>query len=288
MSERVLAWVVRAVWALAPFTLWPSLAAALRAEGGAVRTTAAVGGWVLWGGVLLGTLVPRAVGLTALRCAAPGAGAAAIAAAATGHPGTTAAAVAIAWSVVTVALALLPQTGTLFVNGAAYPNERRFLLRPPAALLLGPLEVAWAATTLLPAAAVLLLAGEQWIAGAIAAAASVPSVRYLGRAVHGLNDRWLVFVPAGVVLHDGMALADPVLFRRQEIDSLGPAGPGDGLDLPQRASGVALELRLARPVPVLPRGGEQQSPARLVFAPTQPGAVLVEASRRHIRVGALT
>ncbi|MDP9387374.1 MAG: hypothetical protein M3Q48_05450, partial [Actinomycetota bacterium] len=219
--------------------------------------------------------------------ASDGAVAAAIAAA-TASDG----ALALATAALAVAFAFLPETGTWFVNGPAYPNERRYLLRAPAPLLLGVLAVVWALAVGPLVAGPLLLAAEQWVAGGVVLAVGLPLAVVLLRAVHGLARRWVVFVPAGLVLHDPITLADPVLFRRQVVALLGPAPAGtDATDLTQAAPGLALELALREEVPVLltkpgRRPGEAASLTRLLFTPTRPGAVLAEASRRGLPVGA--
>src|SRR6202051_19982 len=138
MSDRLVAWVRRGRWGPLPFAAGPADLAGLRHEPGAVRTTAAVGGWVVWAAVLVATLVPAPLSLTVLRCAAPAALAAAIAAAVTGNPSNVATALAAAWSAVVTIAVFLPATAVLFVNGPAYPNERRFPIAPPGPLLVGP------------------------------------------------------------------------------------------------------------------------------------------------------
>jgi hypothetical protein len=291
VSDRVVAWLLRGVWAPLAFTVWPALAGGLRHQSGAVRTTAAAGGWAVWAAVLVATLVPAPVGLTALRCAAPAVLASVVAAAATGNPSALATGVAVAWAALAIIVVSLPATALFCVNGPAYPNERRFPLAPPGALLVGPVELAWAlAVAPLPGAA-LLLAGGHWVLGGLLAAAAVPGVALFGRALHQLSRRWFVFVPAGVVLHDPMSLREPVLFPRAVIEQLGPAPPGsDSLDLTQGAPGLRLELRLLEKVPmVLRRGrgsGEQGASARLLFTPTRPGLVLGAAVERRVPVGA--
>ncbi len=178
------------------------------------------------------------------------------------------------------------------MNGPAYPNERRFPLAVPGALLLGPVELTGLAVSGLPIAAALLLAARQWVAGAVTAVVAVAAVVWLGRALYGLARRWVVFVPAGLVLHDPMALSEPVLFPKRVIDTLGPAEKGsDSLDLTLRAIGLALELRLKEKVPMARLVGPRRRPeegasARLLFTPTRAGAVLAEAARRQIRVAA--
>jgi hypothetical protein len=292
MSDRMLAWVLRAGWAALPFTVWPAVGEALRHHSQAVRLTASAGSWVVWAAVLLATLVPHPIGLTALRCVTPAVLGGAILAAGSGRASTLAASVAVAWAAGSATLSFLPRTAVMFVNGPAYPNERRFPLAVPGALLLGPVELTGLAVSGLPVAAALLLAARQWVAGGVTAAAAIAAVVWLGRALYGLARRWVVFVPAGIVLHDPMALAQPVLFRKQVIDNLGPAQQGtDSLDLTLRAVGLALDLRLREKVPMSRLTGPRRQPeegasARLLFTPTRAGAVLAEAAARKIRVAA--
>ena len=287
-NDRVLAWVVRVVWLTLPFAAGPAFADALDGASDAVRTLCSVGLWAAWGLVLVATVVPRPVGLTALRVAAPASVAAVAAAAAGGHvsvPGLIAALAA-------TLLALLPEVGALFVNGGAYPNERRFPLRVPAALSLGLLPLAWLLAVAGVVTGPLLLAAEQWVAGAVAIAAGFPIAYVMLRSLHTLSRRWAVLVPAGLVLHDPMALLDPVLFRRQVIETLRPApADTDSLDLTGRALGLALELVLTEKVEMVllkPRSneGEAGASARLLFTPARPGALLAAARDQRIPVPA--
>jgi hypothetical protein len=281
--ERLLPWVLRVSWAALPFLAGPGLAGALDGRDAAIPTTASVGLWAVWALVLVATLVAHPVALTALRVTAPAGAVASALAAATGH-----APLGAAWWILVLAVAFAPETAMTFVNGPAYPNERRFPLRAPAPLLLAPLPLGWAAVVGLPVAGALFLAGRQWVAGALVLAAGLPVAAVLTRSLHGLARRWVVFVPAGVVVHDELALADPVLLQRRGIAALRPAPAGtDAHDLTQRALGLALELVLTEPVPMhmaTPgnRAGRAVSPTALLFTPTRPGAVLAEAARRRI------
>jgi hypothetical protein len=285
-TARLVPWVVRLTWVVLPFTAGPTLAAALHDASTPVQIVASVELWAVWALVLLGTLAPRPAGLTALRIAAPAALAATIVAAFADHPS----ALAVGTAALVTVVAFLPEAALPFVNGTAYPNERRLPLRVPGALLLGVLPIAWIAVVVGVSAGPLLLAARMWVLGFVATAAGIPAAFVLVRALDGLSRRWVVFVPAGVVLHDSMTLADPVLFPRPMVVSLGPA-PADteALDLTQRAYGLALELDLSEPALLVlsrPGGkiGESVLCRQLLFSPTRPGAVIAEARTRRVGV----
>jgi hypothetical protein len=244
--------------------------------------------WAAWAAVLLASLAPRPLGLTVLRVVAPVAlllaiGAVPAAGAGKGLLAVTGAAAA-AW------LAFTPVVGYRFVNGAAYGEEKRYPLRVPPALLLGPVPLA----ALLLAAAVvagpLLLADRRWLAGALAVALAVPIVRAAGRSVYALSQRWAVLVPAGIVLKDPLTLVDPVLFPRDRIASLRPlpfptAPAEDILDLRLGAASGSLVLELTDDAQLYrargrQRGGEAVKARRLAFSPRQADALLSEAATR--------
>ena len=291
MSSRLLPWVLRVAWAALPFTVGAEISEALRHHSAALRTASAVEMWAVWAVVLVATLVPHPLGLTALRCAAPAGAAAVVWAAVAGGPSTPATLVGIGWSLGVTVLTFLPSVAMLCANGPAYPNERRFLLAAPGALLIGPLELAWLAVVGMPTAAVMLLALSQWVAGVAVAVVAVPVLWILGRALHGLSLRWVVFVPAGLVIHDPISLVDPVLFVREVVESIGPAPAGsEALDLTQNAPGLALEVRLRTAVPLVvvsrqERRGRTTETDGVLFTPTRSGAVLDEAAARRLPVG---
>jgi hypothetical protein len=249
----------------------------------AVRSAASVGLWAVWTLVLVATLVPHPIALTVVRVAAPAGAVASLVAAVDGHGSPP----LLLWLLV-LAIAFLPETGAHFVNGPAYPNERRFLLRPPGALLLGPIPLAWGIVAGVPAAAVLLLAARSWLLGALTVVVGLPVAALLARSLHGLSRRWLVFVPAGVVVHDDLALADAMLFQRRGVAGIRPATTDStALDITQRALGLALELSLKEPVTVnvtVPRTpvGKATTCTALLFTPTRPGALLAEARTRRL------
>ncbi|MEY2570677.1 MAG: hypothetical protein QOE63_1027 [Acidimicrobiaceae bacterium] len=212
---------------------------------------------------------------------------------------------ALAWGAGVVAL-LLPRSASLttlrllgvgfllpaplvdvFVDGSSYGPERRFALRTPMALVLGPIELAWLAVAGPAVAGPLLLAARQWVAGALVVLAGAVAARWAVRSLHLLARRWIVFVPAGLVVHDPMVLTDAVLFPKAQVASIGPAlaDETDGaLDVTGGAPGLVLELRLREPAPIgvieHRHEGATFEAHRLLVTPNRPGAVLAEAAAR--------
>ena len=283
--ERLPPWLVRGLWAGLPFTTGPALAAALDSASRPVQLVASTLLWLGWAVGMVAAFAPHPLTLTALRVVAPAAVVAAVLAAIAGEPS----ALAVAWAVVACAWAFAPAIGALCVNGPAYPNERRFLLRPPGPLLAGPLPLAWALSVAGIAAGPLLLAAKQWVLGGVVLLVGWPLAALLLKSIHNLARRWAVFVPAGVVLHDPVVLFDPTLFRRQDITAFRPATAADAgsYDLSQRAPGLGIHLELDEMTTVtLLKPGRREGVAihatGLRFTPTRPGAVMDEARRRRL------
>jgi len=284
----VLPWLVRASWLAVPFTCGTVIAGALDDRSAAVQTVAAVLLWAGWGAAVVALLVPRPAGVVVARLAA------------TGLAGVT------AWSIdgsgdallalhalVALALALSPHTGEWLVNGAAYGYERRYLLRLPAPLY-APVVLAGLLVPVAIGAGPLLLAAEQWVAGALATAAGAAIAYLLVRALLSLTQRWAVLVPAGLVLKDHFALLDPVLFRRLQIGSMGMALAGtDALDLTAAAPGGAVEVQLDEKEPITKvsfgrRDQEMLKVGRFLFTPSRPDALLADAAGRRFRAQTAT
>jgi hypothetical protein len=288
-SETATAWVLRTAWLVLPLTLGPALADSLDARATGLRATASVGLWVLWSVGLLATLIPHPVTLTIVRIGGPATmAAAAWAAVKTDEP--VGAVIAVAAGLVVGVGALSAPVGDLFVDGASYGDERRFLLRGPGpvVLVLGPLT--WVAIMLGTITGPLLLADSRWIPGALACVIGFPVAALGIRATNQLTRRWVVLVPAGLVLHDHLALAEPTLLARSSISSVGPArADTDALDLSQAAHGMALEVRCTEPHEMLPATrntvAEVQSVPAFLFTPARPDALLAEAARRRLTVG---
>ena len=296
--ERLGPWPARLAWLVAPLTAGPALSAALQAQASTPGLIVEIALWLGWFIVLVSLLTPSPRSLTISRIAGPAAlGAAVLAAVAEGWDG--AALVAIGFAAVFVATTALPTFGDHMINGSAYGSERRMALRAPAFALVGPLQLAWLLVFTGVAAPLLLILAERWLLAGLAAAAGAAAVWAGGRVLHQLARRWIVFVPAGFVIHDPMTMVDSVLLRRSEVAAVGPAigpappstrgeAPEGRIDLSGGALGLALEVALRSPTPITARGGGNLlnlEVTNLVFTPTLPGAVLSEARIRGLRIG---
>lgn len=280
--------VVRVVWLALPLGLVPALEGALAERSSPISILVSTSAWIGWSAGIVAVLAPRTLGLTYLRVAAP---AALVLAnwAAIGDAEVGPAVAAVLLSAVAVVVVLAPAVTDAFVNGSAYGPETRFALRTPTAILVGPAVLVWAIVVAGVVTGPLLLAAEQWIAGAVALAIGLPAAALGARSLHQLARRWLVFVPAGVVVHDPTAVASQ-LIPRTAVASIGPALAGtDAHDLTGGAAGLALEVQLVDPVTFEAPKGKKHPPEpveadRFLVAPSRPGAVLKEARARRFAV----
>lgn len=137
------------------------------------------------------------------------------------------------------------------------------------------------------------MASGRWIAGAIALAIGLPLAFFGFRSLFSLTQRWVVFVPTGLVIHDLVNLVDPVLFPRDAVHFVGPAlADTTATDVSAGATGLLIELHLLAPteVPIRDKAGPNvvvSAPVELdalLFAPSLPGEALEEAERRKLPV----
>lgn len=297
-------WPLRALWLLQPLLLGPALSTALDDTGRGTQLVVSTAAWLVWAAALMAMLVPRTVTLTVVRASCPGVlPLATWAAVASGE--TASGAVAAAGAVAVLVCLAMPGVADGFVDGSSYGSERRVALRVPVALLVGPVALTWSATAGLVAVALLAGATQRWIVLVAAGAVAALAVRAVLQQLHQLSRRWLVFVPAGVVVHDPLTLTEPLLVPRAQVRRFGPAATGgpspsapsddetgtDGapVDLTAGASGLVLEIVLSDPVDVglrVGRGGrEVDAVSVLQVVPTQPMQTLALAGEARIAVG---
>lgn len=277
------------LWLALPFTLLESIIDATSSAPDAPRLTAQTLFWVLWAVAFLVSLLPLPSTLTTLRILTPLAPAASLCAAVVTVPDATGWAGLALGTAATVIVMSAP-VGDWFVDGASYGDERRFALRPPVALLLGPLPVAWLLTVGPLLAGILLFANEVYVAGAPLVLIGIATAWWGGFATWRLARRWLVFVPAGVTLVDDMALAEPVLFARKALRRIGPAHvDSTALDLSVGAPGLVIEMVLTDPVELVPAIGrdkvkDPREVDSVLVVPSRPGTVLDHAESRSLPV----
>src|ERR671910_1895798 len=152
-------WPARLTWLLLPLVSGPALGDALNGTSRPVQVVASVGLWVGWAAVLVATLVPTTVSLTALRVVAPAAVVVAGAALVAGGT-STADTVGLPRGLAAGLAAFWPGTGEVFVDGSSYGDERRMPLRVPGPPLAGPLAVGWGVAVVGVAAGAVLLAAR--------------------------------------------------------------------------------------------------------------------------------
>jgi hypothetical protein len=283
---RAALWALRIVWALQVLTLGPAIGGALEDQSRAVQVAGSVGAWLAWFVALLVALVPTTSTLTVVRMVVPGSVLVALACGPAGASVATSV-VALAGSLVVTLLVLGGEVGQAFVQGSAYGDETRLPLRPPGPLLLGPIPVLWLAMATSVVAGPMMLAAQAWALGAVVTLLAIGLVGLGFSRLHRLARRWLVFVPAGLVVHDGIVLAETVMYPRAQIGEISLAlADTQAADLTGNALGPAVEVRLAAPgtvvlapTPQAPAGTALHVQSFLV-SPTRPGRAIAEAKRR--------
>jgi hypothetical protein len=208
---------VRVVWLALPLTAGFAAADALDEWRAAPRVVGAVLLFLAWGAGLVALLAPRPMGLTIVRVVAPALFVVAVVLVVTADVSTLAAVGAIVGTFVAAVLVADPAVALAAAAGVAYGDERRYPLRVPPALYLGPVPAARAVAAAGVAAGPLLLADEELVLGVLALVVGLPLAWLAFRSLQTLVLRWLVLVPAGIALVDPMTLADPVLYVRRTI-----------------------------------------------------------------------
>jgi hypothetical protein len=283
-------WALRVAWLLTAVLGAPAVTSAVDGRSDAVRAVAQIGAGVLWVLGVAAMAIAAVVSLTATRVIVPLAPVAGAAALTAGADGLDVVGLVAPGAVATV-LAFAAETGRAFVQASAYGDEDRHLLRPPFAYAMASV-VTWCVWSAALLSAPLLLAARAWVAGALAAAIAIACTAVLPRRWHRLARRWLVLVPAGIVLHDHVVLAETLMLRRSEVARIRLA-PADtqALDLTGPATGHAIEVSTTEPVTALVGPTPQDRRGRAVHltaflaSPTRPGRFLRAAADRRLPVG---
>lgn len=182
--------------------------------------------------------------------------------------------------------------GAIHAQAAAYGHERRHLLRPPVAVI-APLTLLWMANLTLAATAIF---ADRLPVSMAAATLLVALGAFTLRRAMVLARRWLVFVPAGIAVHDPLFLRDTFMVRTHDVRALravdrSSVASNDSTDEAFDATGTTwgspLELVLSHPHDVslssfgarLSRTLDRLHVKSVLVAPSRPRAALADAAR---------
>ncbi len=291
-SSAFPAWLLRIVWALQPLAFVPLISDATATIPSAGKVLAAVLAWAAWAAVLLATLVPSTVSITVGRLVAP---LSPIVAVAAGLGGSSVAgwkvAVALGAAVIASLVWFSGETGMVLAQGSAYGAEQRFPLKPPVPFVV-PMVLSWIVLAASAVAGAVYLANERWVVGVALVVLAAVAGRFLGPRFHQLSRRWLVVVPAGLVVHDPMLLVENALFRVVDLAAVHLAhADTEAADLTGGTAGVVLEIVLREMDTIIKVGGPDTPTGIAIHArsvlvsPTRPGRALAAAGARQMPVG---
>ncbi len=270
-----------------PLTMIPLIEGS--AHGTTLRWALALVLWAVWASGFLACLVPSTVSLTVGRLLAPLPLLCCLLAAIAGVDGLRLG-LAVALSGAVAVIWYSAEVGIHCAQGSAYGDEHRFPLRPPVPMLV-PMALTWALGAACGVGAVLAVGDRRWLIGVLLAGLVVAFAVIIGPRFHQLSRRWLVVVPAGLVVHDALVLADNMLFRSPALRIVHLA-PGDSqaADLTGGTTGTQLEIVLAEMDTVTKAATRQQPKGTalhvlsVLVAPSRPGKVLHAAADRQLPV----
>lgn len=148
--------------------------------------------------------------------------------------------------------------------------------------------IVWASALLIGP---LALAATNWLVGIPVTAVAIVIGVVVGPRWYSMARRWLVLVPAGLVVHDPLVLADTLMVRTDQILGIGLARADTAAaDLTGPASGYAVQVDTTEPVatvfaftPKDPNGKAIHMTGFLV-APSRPGEALRLARARRLPI----
>lgn len=285
---RLTTWGTRLAWLAVAIVGGRAIGDAVESRSDPVQVAATAGAWAGWAAGALALAVPAVVTLTAARVIVPGALAVTITCLMFGAGPGAGLALGVPATVAAV-LVSAAETGSMFVQASAYGDERRRLLRPPLGYLTASV-VSWVIWVTAVLTAPLAWAAGAWALAVAATVVVVATCWLLPRRWHQLSRRWFVTVPAGLVVHDPVILAETLMLPRPQIESVRIAEHGTGAtgatDLTGPTPGLAVEVRLRGPATAVlaRRPKESQGHAvrlwALLVSPSRPGAALAEVRRR--------
>ncbi len=282
-------WVARLAWILVAVMGGSAVESAVDGRSSAIAWTAALGGWGLWAIGALGLAIAAVWSLTVVRLVVP---VSLIASVACGVGGATALDLVLLGgpAVVATAAVMTAEFGRQWVQASAYGDEERFPLRFPVGAGLAAI-ISWLVWAPALIAGPLMVAARSWVGGVLLSVLAIAGTVLIGPRWHRLSLRWFVLVPAGVVVHDPVVLADTFPLRTAQVASIGLASADtQAADLTGPASGYAVEVATTESVtavfaftPAEPNGTAIHLRSFLI-APSRPGRALRSARARGLPV----
>ena len=289
LSPRTFLWSLRVVWVALAVALGIAISRAVH-DHGTSRVLAPVVWWAVVAVVVVALVVPSATSLTAVRLLVPATVPAALAALVVGAP-AGAGVVALALAMVATLVSLSGEAGEALVQGSAYGDERRFPLRVPAPMLL-PVLLSWVLWCTATLGAVVLLGAQRWVVGVVVGVLAAGLTWLLWSRFHMLSRRWLVLVPAGVVVHDALLLGETLMVQRPNVALARLAlADTEAADLTGPAAGHAVEVSVHEMVLAVFPSSRDHPTGRAIHVqsflvgPSRPGRALQAMSSHKLPVG---
>ena len=280
MLNKSFIWVLRILVAILPF-IGAGVDELVSERSTSVQNVATVLAWAVWVTSVLSVFILHPATLTVLRMAVPVITATLLYISVTGAIDTS----QIICAAISVAILLISfnaDLGNAFIQASAYGDEKRFLLRPPVALVAPVLLIAMMLLTATVAAPI-LIAAENLPLGIICSVVSAVGFWFFARRIHQLSRRWFVFVPAGFVVHDETLLGTNLMIRKHDLVEMQLAKRDtQAADLTALTWGVPLELSFKQPQDVSLtslaakhlKAVSAIHASSILIAPSRPGAVL--------------
>ncbi len=289
-APSVFLWLLRILWVALAVVMGFAVGEAVDGVGGVAGAIPAATWWLVVAVSVVALVVQGPIGLTVVRLLSPATVPAAIIAWVAGaHPVMGVSATALA--AVTAFVAMSGDAGAALVQAASYGHERRFPLRMPAALV-PPVVLAWVVWSATVLASVVLLAHAAWLPGAVLGVAFVVLTWFLLGRFHRFSRRWLVLVPAGVVVHDPVMLGETLMVQRTNVAHVQLAlADTEAADLTGPAGGMALDIAVREMVLVVLPSTETDPKGRAIhvqsflIAPSRPGRALQAMADARLPLG---
>lgn len=289
-AATIVAWAARAAWLLVAIVGGQAIGDALDERSRAVQVVGTFGSWAGWAGGAGALAVAGVATLTVARAVIPGSLVVATAAL-VGGAGPGAGITLIVPAAVATALVGSAEFGRVYIQASAYGDERRFGLRPPIGYLIA-CAGSWLLTACAVVGAPMAWAAQAWIFAGVSTLVAAAGLGVLPVRWHQLSRRWLVLVPAGVVVHDPVVLNDTLMMPARTVTSIALDDRGvarqTAADLTGPTPGLAVEITLTEPTTAVlaasPRNptGTAIHLSALVVSPTRPGAVIATARQRGL------